>query len=1006
MCIRCVFVYLFFITINSLLMANSFDINFSHKSGYYTSPINLIIETNTSETDVYYSVNKPVTLSNRIIYESSLFIDATSIVNTMAILNGDTIYKSQAFLFLNDIKISNNFSTHITESKEYEKHIDSSFLSIPTVCLNTAEQFSITDTIGPTEVPSSIIFILPHHFTKSVSVNCGVQTWGGSPSNLKRSYRLEFKRQYGPSKFKFDLFNNQNKKNNFFKTATKFDNLLLRASSQDGLNAEYGSEAETQFIKNRFIYDAVLEMGLPAPHGLFTHVFINNKYAGVYHLMEAPDEYFCKTYFFNNHHKDSVEIKKNRGYSNQPINPTYYNTLLAYSNGLNIESNYNQLANFINIDAAASYITYHHFFNSFDWSDFQNTILAAVPYKADGKFECVPWDFDFSLGARGTFTNTYVYDKHGAVPENLVNSAEFKFLQGDKVVCYCTNGGVLTAENLKQLYANRAAEIKLALIAEAAKWGNVNFDGHNSNVDIANWEPNIHWQNQYELILNEYLTNRTNDFIEDYKELNRLEEILPVKVVYSNDGIQLINPNTYGKIFYTLDGTDPRKFGGVLNTNAFIYANETICIEKPSKLIARVYATTNIDVRWSNFCPKKLYPTQQYDQLVINEIHYKPLNNNNLLVNLKDYEFVELKNNTNKTIFLQDVEFSTGITYKFNKNDSLGANQLLVLASDSLSFKSKFGFDAYGIFKGNLNTSGELLTLKDPNNNIIDEVNFNTVDPWPILNDTIEKSIELLSPNLENALGENWKTSLHNFSPGFDNDFCTSNPLTLTTSITNLSCFNSNDGIAAVSISGGQKPYATLWSNNETTNIIGNLSEGSYNLVVQDAFYCSIKNVIKINNPADVEVSFADNFAFVTGGKQPYTYLWSNGEIGKKLKTDIEGDYKLVVTDFNGCTKEKMISITQKPNCSKNIKPETVIVHNLTTTSVMLFWNAIAEGSYTIKYRSEKDTEWQVYKTNRTLAVLYNLNSCTTYQYKITYKCNNGENGIESDTISFDTKGC
>lgn len=1004
MYLRGVFIYLFFITINSLLVANSFDINFSHHSGYYTSAVNLIIETNASKADVFYCINKPITIGNLLVYESSIPIDSTCIINVMAILNEDTIYKSSAFLFLDDIKTSNNLSTHITEKEEYKNLIDSAFLSIPTVCINTAFPFSVIDTIGPKEVSSNIIFILPNHTTKSISIKCGLQTWGGSPSNPKKNYKLEFKSAYGPSKFNFDLFKSEDDK--LVKAATKFDKLLLRAGSQDGLNAEYGNEAEAQYIKNRFVYDVVLELGLPAPHGFFTHVFINNKYAGVYHLMEAQDEFFFKTYFFNSYKKDSIEIRKNRGYANQPVNPTYYNTLLAYSNGLNSKSNYIKLSNFINIDATTSYITYHHFFNNIDWSDFQNTLLAAVPYKPDGKFELVPWDFDFSLGARGTFPNTYVYDRHGAVPENLFNSAEFKFLQGDKVVCYCNNDGILTKNNLQQLYNARATEIKIALIAEAAKWGDFDFDGSNINIDAPYWEPNLHWEDQRKLV-NQYLTNRTDDFVEDYKIIDRLTKVLPVKVTHHEDGIRLTNPNNYGKIVYTLDGTDPRNFGGVLNPEAFIYADddEAICIKKPANLIARVYVATNIDVRWSNFCPLKIYPEQAYNQLVINEIHYNPTTTDTLF-SAKDYEFVELKNKSNNTIFLEDVEFNKGIQYKFDKIDSLRAGQLLILANDSAGFVSKYGFNANAYFKGSLNNEGELLSLIDPNGNIIDTVNFSSTQPWPELKETIESSIALINPSLNNQLASSWNISQAIYSPGLDNDFCSYQPLNLNTVTNNLSCFNKNDGTAKITINGGEQPYSILWNNGATSNKITNLAKGKYNVTVQDAFYCTTTTTIEILNPTDISINFVENFAYVIGGKPPYSYLWSNGETSKRLQADEPGDYQLIVTDANGCTKQKIKSIKNIPLCNNNVKPKALVTNNLTSTSVILFWNEVKNANYTIKYKTENEQTWHTYETKRTMAILYNLIECTTYYYTITFNCINNQSEVESESTSFETKGC
>jgi len=1001
MCLRCTVIYLFFITINNHLMANDLEINFSHTSGYYTSPFDLFIEPNTSEATIFYSINKPFIPGNAIEYESSILINTTTTVNVMLVLNEDTIYKTNAYLFFDEVKTSNKLSDHITKNDAYKNLIDSSFLSIPTLCLNTTKQFSVTDSIGPVEVPSSVVFILPHHKTNTISINCGLQTWGGSPANPKKNYRLEFKSEYGPTKLNFDLFNF--KSNNTLRAVTKFDKLLLRAGSQDGLNAEFGNELEAQYIKNRFIYDVVLNMGQPAPHGFFTHVFINNKYAGMYHLMEAPDEFFFKSYFFDNYKKDSIEIRKNRGYVNQPVSPTYYSTLLSYSNGLNTQSNYNKLTNFIDVDAAAVYITYHHFFNSFDWSDFQNTLLAAVPFKSDGKFQFSPWDFDFSLGARGTFTETYVYNRHGAVPENLFNAPEFKFLQGDKVVCYCTNNGTLTNENLKEIYQTRANEIKLALIAEAAKWGNTSFDAIKSNIDVENWEPNVHWQNKLEDAM-QYLNNRTKNFIEDYKVLDRFTNVLPVEVQYKEDGFTLSNPNGYGKIMYTLNGSDPRNFNGILNPDALVYNGETICVEKPSKLIARVYVTTNIDVRWSNFCPVIIYSEQSYNEITINEIHYKPVAQNN--ISAKDLEFVELKNKGNSTIFLQNVEFNEGIHYKFSKTDSLLPNQLLVLASDSANFIKKYGFKANGIFKGSLSNSGELLNLIDPFGNIIDQVNYTSIEPWPVFKDTIENSIALLKPELDNALAENWAIYPTKYSPGLDNDFCSHNSLKLHTTIQHPICFNGTDGTAAVTIDGGKQPYSITWSNRETLSVITNLNDGVYNINVQDAYYCTVRDTIVIESPANISIDFVGKNTFVSGGNPPYSYLWSNGETGKKLVANKPGSYELIITDVNGCTNQKTNIIKEPANCDGNTTPKQLFTHNLTSTSIILFWDAVSGGSYEVKYASSNEQEWHVHNTNQTVAVLYNLEPCTKYYYSVAYLCDDNINRTDSGLTSFETKGC
>ncbi len=128
---------------------------------------------------------------------------------------------------------------------------------------------------------------------------------------------------------------------------------------------------------------------------------------------------------------------------------------------------------------------------------------------------------------------------------------------------------------------------------------------------------------------------------------------------------------------------------------------------------------------------------------------------------------------------------------------------------------------------------------------------------------------------------------------------------------TDTNCGLSN-GTATSSVTGGAQPYTYLWSNGSTTPMITNLPAGSYSLTVTDANNCvTIQStvIIEMGGPtvmisktdANCGISNGTATSSVTGGTQPYTYLWSNGSTTPMITNLPAGSYSLTVTDANIC---------------------------------------------------------------------------------------------------------
>jgi len=72
-----------------------------------------------------------------------------------------------------------------------------------------------------------------------------------------------------------------------------------------------------------------------------------------------------------------------------------------------------------------------------------------------------------------------------------------------------------------------------------------------------------------------------------------------------------------------------------------------------------------------------------------------------------------------------------------------------------------------------LSGSGEFMKLVDNENQIIDSLTFDDKSPWPTEADGDGATLELFDPLLDNSIGENWRASAGNGSPGKINSVTT-----------------------------------------------------------------------------------------------------------------------------------------------------------------------------------------------------------------------------------------
>ncbi len=152
-------------------------------------------------------------------------------------------------------------------------------------------------------------------------------------------------------------------------------------------------------------------------------------------------------------------------------------------------------------------------------------------------------------------------------------------------------------------------------------------------------------------------------------------------------------------------------------------------------------------------------------------------------------------------------------------------------------------------------------------------------------------------------------------------------PIVLSTTTTDVTCGNTNNGSIMLSITGGTPPYNFTWDNgvpplqNPT-----NLTPGTYNVTVTDAQQCTATTAATINAQGNISLSATSTNATcsnssdgsiqlnISGGLMPYTINWDNGLPPTQNQNNLAaGAYTVTVIDANQCSNVLTETITAPP---------------------------------------------------------------------------------------------
>ena len=442
--------------------------------------------------------------------------------------------------------------------------------------------------------PASVEYIVPNS-NRGFQVNCGLSLHGGhsrrAEKDPKHSLRLRFSSEYGPGKLNFNLFKGESE------DVKKFNTLVLRGGfNYSWLHNSGGQRYAAQYIQDTWMKDSQRAMGWHSAYNTFVHLYLNGLYWGLYNISEKPNDDYMESYLGGN--KEDYDIIKDFAYVYRGSGILWDSIIALVSDTAALYTNYQILlgnnpdgtpnASYEPLLDAENFIDYmllNFYGGNQDW-DRHNWIASRNRVNPGNGFQLFVWDGEQNLISLSTSNLWSIDFSTGKCPTNifypLLMVDEFKILLGDRIQKHLYNKGSLTPTIAAERYKKRANEIELSMLGESARWG----DYHDQVFKLKLY----HWQNQRDYLMNTFFPGRTDWLIDELKNI-MIYDLIDAPVFSQHGGI--IDTNAMvslsaplGDIYYTMDGSDPRLFGGELSANVMLYS-DSIMIDSNYTIKAR-----------------------------------------------------------------------------------------------------------------------------------------------------------------------------------------------------------------------------------------------------------------------------------------------------------------------------------------------------------------------------------------------------------------------------------
>ena len=804
------------------------DTKFTVDRGFYSNAFQVAITTVTAGATIHYTLDGSTpTQIDGAEYTGSLTVSNTTCLRAMAWKPGyrATDVDTHTYLFVDDVahqspngeppgpgwptgdvngqRIVYGMDPDVFTDPRYTNLIDDALLAIPTFSVVTDLENLFDPAIGifvnanqderAWERPCSIELLNPDG-SKGFQINGGIRMRGGysrQDSNPKHAFRLFFRSDYGESKLRYALFENEG--------VDEFDKVDLRTAQNYAWSFNYDNK--NTIVRDVFSRDIQGKCGQPYTRSRYYHLYLDGHYWGLFQTQERASASFGESYLGGS--KDDYDVVKPDNDIGRRIEATdgnldayralwdmavsaegWDNTNYFRAQGLNVDGSRNHTyTNYLDADNVADYMIITYFTGDKDGPGSRfttprpNNFFGIFNREDPNGFSYYEHDSEHSLDT-GVSDMVNPLTTGGATWENfnphwlheqLTTNSEYRVLFGDRVYKHLYNEGSLTVTAATNLFRARAAQIDMAIIAESARWGdNINSSSPKTRDD--------HWIPAVNNTVN-WINNRLPTVLAQLRGQNWYPSIDPP--VFNRRGGLFTNTfdvtmTASETIYYTLDGSDPREriTGNVAGTE---YTAAPVQLTQNTLVKARARSGGG---EWSAL-NEVVFTVSAESALRVTEVMYNPRDPSGTETNSADdsddFEFVELQNTGGGTLGLAGLRFTNGVSFDFTYGDvlSLTQGEYVVIVSDIDAFTNRYGssMQIAGEYSGSLNNSGEQLSLSDGVSTQILDFSYNDARGWPLATDGAGHS--LIAVDMTNQPAEsldysgNWRASAYiDGSPG------------------------------------------------------------------------------------------------------------------------------------------------------------------------------------------------------------------------------------------------
>ena len=321
-----------------------------------------------------------------------------------------------------------------------------------------------------------------HNFT----IDCGLKLHGGhgrlAEKNPKHSFRLQFKKDYGPSSLDYPLYGSDEPQ--------KFNQLVLRCHFGNAWQhwAE-DNRQRAQYTRDVWARRMQRKLGHTSVNALYVHLFLNGMYWGLYNIAERVDDNFGKEHLGGKKKDyDVIKIEEEGGNHIEAGEGTLdswnemFETVRAVagqSSELTPEAAYEKLDTLLDKDNFIDYMIINQYAGNTDWDHHNWYAIRRNNTNQEGfKFLC--WDSELIF----VNENENVVTKHnGGGPTDifnmLLNNEDFarRYLRRAKELL--ADDGLLGEASVVAVWDSLYNNISSALYDEAARWGDYRRDVYN-----------------------------------------------------------------------------------------------------------------------------------------------------------------------------------------------------------------------------------------------------------------------------------------------------------------------------------------------------------------------------------------------------------------------------------------------------------------------------------------------------------------------------------------------